>query len=69
MTELLRRVVAQVEQLPPDQQDEIAEMLQRELEERERDELVATPESQHFLEQLAAEARREDAEGRARIGI
>ena len=69
MTELLRAVVARIELLPADQQDAIAEVIQRELEEleeREWDALVASPASQRVLEQLATEARREDAAGRAR---
>jgi DnaJ-domain-containing protein 1 len=61
MTELLRRVVAQIEQLPAEQQDAIAEALLRELDEREWDAIVAKPGSQRFLEHLATEARREDA--------
>ena len=63
MTELLKRVVAEIEQLPPEQQDAIAAAMQRELEEREWDALVAKPGSQRFLEQLAAEARAENAAG------
>ena len=34
MTELLREVVSRIEQLPPAEQDAIAEVMQRELEER-----------------------------------
>ncbi len=63
MTDLFKEVVAQVERLPAEQQDELAELLQRELEEREWDALVASPESLRFLAQLAANARREDAAG------
>jgi DnaJ-domain-containing protein 1 len=63
VTELLRRVVEQIEQLPDEQQDAIAEAILRELEEREWDELVAKPSSQRFLEHLVAEAQREDAAG------
>lgn len=66
MTETLQRVMAQVEQLPPEQQDAIAEVIARELEEREWDALVAKPASQRFLARLAAEARREDAAGQTR---
>ena len=66
MTELLRRVVAQIELLPPEQQDAIAEALQRELEEREWDDLLATPASQRFLDELVAEALQEDAAGKTR---
>jgi hypothetical protein len=63
MTETLRLVVERVEQLPPEQQNAIAELIEQELEEREWDEMVAKPASQHLLEHLAAEARREDAAG------
>jgi DnaJ-domain-containing protein 1 len=66
MTELLRRVVAEIERLPAEEQDAIAERLQREMEEREWAERVAKPGSQRFLEALAAEARREDASGEAK---
>ena len=66
MTEQLRRVVAEVEQLPAEEQDRIAELMQRELEEREWDGLVSKPGSRRFLEHLAAEARREDAAGETR---
>lgn len=63
MTETLKRLVAQVELLPAEQQDAIAEVIERELEEREWDVIVATPASQRFLQELAAEGRREDAAG------
>jgi len=63
MTETLRRAVAQVEQLSPDQQDAIAELMLRELEEREWDALVISEASQEYLRRLVAEARAEDAAG------
>jgi len=63
MTELLKRVVSQIELLPAAEQDAIAEMIALELEEREWDALVSRPESQRFLERLAADARKEDAAG------
>jgi len=63
MTELLKRVVSQVELLPAADQDAIAALIAEELEEREWDELISRPESQRFLERLAAEAREEDAAG------
>lgn len=66
MTETLRRVVAQIEQLSPEQQDAIAEAMERELEEREWEALVAKPGSQRFLDRLAAEARHADATGQTR---
>lgn len=61
MTDLLRQVVAQVELLPPEEQDALAETMQRALEEREWDALLAKPGSQRFLDELTAEARCEDA--------
>jgi hypothetical protein len=64
MTERLKQVVARVEQLPADQQDELAELLQLELEQREWDALIATPESRRYLAQLVAEAEEEDAAGK-----
>ena len=66
MTEHLRHVVAEIELLLPEQQEAIAEAMRRELEEREWEVLVAKPGSQRFLEELAAEARAEDAAGKAR---
>ena len=65
MTETLKRVVAQIELLSPEQQDAIAEIMLPELEEREWDDLVAKPGSHRFLEQLADEARRENRTGEA----
>jgi DnaJ-domain-containing protein 1 len=66
MTELLRQVVDQIERLPPEEQDAIARLMQRELEEREWDAIAAKPSSQRFLQSLAADARREDAAGETR---
>lgn len=63
MTESLRDVVAQIELLPPEQQDAIAEAIRRELEEREWDALLAKPGSRRALARLTAEARHEDAAG------
>ncbi|MDQ3328872.1 MAG: hypothetical protein M3506_10170 [Chloroflexota bacterium] len=60
MTETLRRVVSEIERLPPHEQDAIARELQLRLDEREWDALVRSPESQQLLEHLAAEARSED---------
>jgi hypothetical protein len=69
MTETLKRVVAQIEQLPPEQQDALAEVMLRELEEREWDALVAQPGSHRFLDRLATEARREDAAGETKASL
>ncbi len=63
MTELLQQVVAQVTQLPPEEQDAIATLIQREEDEREWERIVRTPASQRFLQHLVAEARSEDAAG------
>jgi DnaJ-domain-containing protein 1 len=63
VTDLLKQVMSRVELLPEHQQDAIAEAIQRELEELEWDALVSTPNSQRFLDELAAEARREHAAG------
>ncbi|HEV2109337.1 MAG TPA: hypothetical protein VGR16_13840 [Thermomicrobiales bacterium] len=64
MTELLRQVVAHVEQLPPEQQVALAEAFWREIEEREWEGLLATPESQRFLKRLALETLQEEEAGR-----
>lgn len=66
MTESLRAVVAEIELLPPEQRDAIAEATRRELEEREWDALLAKPGSRRVLARLAAEARSEDAAGETR---
>ena len=63
MTETLKRVVLQVEQLSPEEQDAIAEGIERELADRKWEALFASPASDRFLERLEAEARREDAAG------
>lgn len=63
MTDTLRDAVALVERLSPEQQDAIAEVMLREVEEREWDVLVSGDASQRFLLHLAAEARAEDARG------
>lgn len=63
MVEELRRVFEQVQQLPEDVQRKIAELVALELEEREWDALVGSPQGQETLERLAAEAREEIARG------
>ena len=63
MTETLKKVVDQVEQLPPEEQDAIAEVIERELADRKWDVLFASPASERFLDRLASEARREEAAG------
>ncbi len=66
IVEELRQVMEQVQQLPEDAQRHIAALIEAELEEREWDALVSTPESQRFLAMLAEEARQETAEGTTR---
>ena len=66
MTEHLREVVARIERLPAEQQDAIASWIDRELEEREWETLVASPASQRLLEALAAEGRAAAAVGQTR---
>jgi hypothetical protein len=66
MVKELQHVVAQVEREPEDVQRQIAEVIAMELEERTWQRLVSTPESQHFLAQLAGEARAEIAAGTTR---
>ncbi len=55
-----------MEQLPPGEQDALAKIIEEELDEREWDALVATPQSRRFLERMAAEALAEYAAGKTR---
>ncbi len=58
MTERLRALVAEIEKLPTEQQDQWAEAFAQELADDKRwDELFARPESQAFFDQLVAEAK------------
>ncbi|HEY7036616.1 MAG TPA: hypothetical protein VH482_35135 [Thermomicrobiales bacterium] len=66
MTESLQRIVNLVEQLPPEEQDAIAEMIERELADRKWDELFATEASDRFLARLSSKALREDDSGLTR---
>lgn len=66
MVEELRHVFERVQQQPEDVQRHIAEMIALELEERQWTALVSAPESQQFLNELAAEARAEIAAGKTR---
>jgi hypothetical protein len=63
MVDELRQAVAQAEQEPEEVQRRIALLIQEELEEREWDALIATPESRAFLTELAAETRAAIAKG------
>lgn len=66
IVEELRQMIEQVQHLPEDAQRHIAALIEAELEEREWDALVSTPESQRFLAMLAEEARQEIAQGKTR---
>lgn len=63
MTEMLKRAIAQVEQLPEQAQDELAVLIQAALDEKEWDMLVSSPDGQAALAQLVAEARQDIADG------
>jgi hypothetical protein len=59
----MAEAIAKLERLTPEQQDELAEMILLEIEEREWDELVASPGSNRFLAGLKAEADQEIRNG------
>jgi hypothetical protein len=63
MTELLRQAIAQIEKLPPDQQDAIATMILEELEDEHRWDESFTR-SPDLLCKLAAEAMAEYRAGK-----
>jgi hypothetical protein len=63
MVEELRRAFEQAQRQPEEVQRHIAELVALELEGREWDALVGSPEGQETLERLAAEAREEIARG------
>ncbi len=68
MVEELRQVVELAQQQPEDVQRRIAEVIALELEQREWDALVSTPESQRLLARLAAETRADFARGEVEEG-
>jgi hypothetical protein len=63
MTELLQQAIAQIQQLPPDQQDEIAARLLAELQDEQKWEaqFAATPDDK--WDQMTAMVRQEIAKG------
>ncbi len=65
MTEALRRVVAEIESLPDEEQDRIANLLQAELD-REWDELLESPRSVRMLDEMAERVRRDRQASRSR---
>jgi hypothetical protein len=66
MIDTLRRLIERLEQMPEDEQEEIVRRIEPIIEDVDDliwDELLATPESIAFLDELAAEAERERAAG------
>ena len=63
MTQKLQNLVMQIERLPAEEQDAFADAIAVELADRKWDELLARPESQRFLDKLAAQALNQDAAG------
>jgi hypothetical protein len=64
MTERLRALVAEIEKLPPEQQDQWAQVFAQELADDQRwDTLFARPESQAFFDELIAEAEQGKRDG------
>ncbi len=68
MTEQLRYAVNAAQQLSTDDQNVIAARILKEIEDLEWDRLLATPESDAFLDMLEEEALREYREGRTEEG-
>ena len=68
MTEQLRYAVSAAQQLSTDAQNVIAAHILKEIEDMEWDRLLATPESDVFLDRLEEEALREYREGRTEEG-
>jgi hypothetical protein len=63
MTELLRQAIAQIEKLPPDQQDAIAVRFLAELQDEEKWETRFTATTDDQWDQMAAMVRQEIASG------
>jgi hypothetical protein len=71
MTEQLRQVVEQLEQLPADAQDRLAAIIQAQLEDLEEQEweaIVSKPQVRQAVRRLAAEARRQEEAGETEEG-
>ncbi len=67
MTELLQQAFDKAAELPEERQDNIARILLAEMEsERRWDELFSRPESEAFLERMAAEALEAHRAGRTK---
>lgn len=65
MIEALRRVVSEIEGLPDEEQDRIANVLQAELD-RTWDDLLESPRSVGMLDEMAARVRSERRAGRTK---
>lgn len=68
MVDELRQAFELAQRQTDDVQRQIAELVKRELEEREWDALVGSPQGQETLERLAAEARDDIARGEIEDG-
>jgi hypothetical protein len=64
MTELLRQAIAQIEKLPPDQQDAIAARFLTELQDEQKWETRFSITTDDQWDQMAAMVRQEIAEGK-----
>ena len=62
MVEELRQALDALEQLPEEEQRQIAQLVLEEIEQREWDELVSSPRSKAFLRRLVAEAKEGEIE-------
>jgi hypothetical protein len=63
MTERLQSVLTQIEHLPPEEQDQLAAVLEEQLAEHEWEGLLQKPGSRAFLKELVEEGQREHAAG------
>lgn len=63
MVERLRAVIAQAEQLSQEEQEALATLWEEALEEREWLSIVSKPAVRGALQRMAAQARKEEAEG------
>lgn len=65
MTELLKKVLARIQRLPPERQDELATWLMQEIEDNDQWE-TSFAASEDMLEAMANEALKEHAEGKTK---
>ena len=62
MVEELRQALDALGQLPDEEQRQIAQLVLEEIEQRQWDELVSSPQSKAFLKRLIAEAKEGEIE-------